>query len=236
MKTYKIHLIRHAMTKGNLEGKYVGQVDMPACSAGLKQVQQMVRDYDYPEVEAIVSSPLKRCIQTAKVIYPNKTPLIIDALKEYNFGEFEGRTADEMKEDEAFIEWLAGTNPKNPVPFGESQAEFAKRVCTAFTGLVDGIVKAGIENTAVFTHGGVIMALMTKFAIPEAPMQEWMTPNGCGYTLRIDPMIWSRGKKLEAFAECPPVPMSEDEEYAKWDYYKDDDFDISEYVNEDTEK
>ena len=72
------------------------------------------------------------------------------------------------------------------------------------------------------THGGVIMALMAAFAIPEAPMHEWLTPNGCGYTLRIDPFLWSHTGKLEAIAECPALPISEDDERALWDYYPSD--------------
>ena len=86
-------------------------------------------------------------------------------------------------------------------------------------------MQSGVKSTAIITHGGVIMALMTAFAVPEAPMHEWMTPNACGYTLRLDPSIFLRTGKLEAFSECPAVPMTEDDERALWDYYPEDNFD-----------
>lgn len=233
MKTYQIHLIRHAMTAGNLAGQYIGHTDMPACEEGLRQVRQMQEQFGYPEVQAVLSSPLKRCLQTAELAYPDKTPAVLDGLIEYNFGEFEGRTAEELMDDEDFTEWLAGTNPTKAVPFGDSYASFGRRISACFERIVDSIIAAGIDSTAVFTHGGVIMAIMEKYALPEAPMNEWLTPNGCGYTLRIDPWLWNRGKKLEAIDECPAMPLTADDT-AGWDYYPDDDdFDITPYINED---
>ncbi len=222
MKTYQIHLIRHATTQGNLDGQYIGHTDMDATEEGLRQIDVLKQEYGgYPQVDAVFSSPLKRCLQTAKRIYPDKEPIVIEGLSEYDFGEFEGKTADELKDEEAFQNWLAGTHPEVPLPFGESQVGFNNRICETFVKIIHGILQSGVKSTAVVTHGGVIMALMAAFAIPEAPMHEWLTPNACGYTLRIDPSLFMRTGKLEAFAECPAVPLSEDDERALWDYYPD---------------
>lgn len=231
MRTYQIHLIRHAVTAENLEGRYIGHTDTPASEYGLRQIRELIDTYGgYPQADAVFSSPLKRCLQTAALIYPDKKPIVADSLIEYDFGEFENRTADELKDTEAFKTWLAGTSPETPVPFGESQVGFNRRVCTCFAKIVDGIIKAEVKSTAVITHGGVIMSLMAAFALPEASMHEWMTPNGCGYTLRIDPSVWMRGNKLEAFSECPAMPLTEDREREMWDYYpsaEEDDYDIT---------
>jgi len=223
MKTYQIHLIRNAMTDENLEGKYIGHTDVKLCEEGIVQVEQMKEDYIYPEVEAVFSSPLSRCTDTARLIFPERVPTVMNGLIEYDFGEFEGKTAEELKNDEDFAEWLSGTNPRKAAPFGESNAGFTYRVCACFEKIVDGIIKTGVKSTAIVTHGGVIMALMAAYAIPEAPMHEWLTPNGCGYSLRIDPAIWSRGKKLEAYAECPSVPLTNEQERALWDVYDNED-------------
>ena len=160
-------------------------------------------------------------------------------LIEYDFGDFEGCTADELKEFDTFKVWLAGSQPDTPVPFGESQTQFNKRICDCFNKIVEGIIQSGVESTAIITHGGVIMSLMAAFAIPEAPMHEWLTPNGCGYTLRVDPSVWKFGGKLEAINECPAPPESVDAEREGWDTFdfdpEKDDFDISEYVNDYTD-
>ena len=219
MKTYQIHLIRHALTAENLEGRYIGHTDVPLCEDGIKQVEQMKEEMEYPSVDAVFTSPLSRCIDTAKLIYPEHEPVVINELIEYDFGEFEGKTAEDLKDDEDFAEWLSGTNPRKAAPFGESNASFSYRVCACFEKIVDGIISSGVKSTAVITHGGVVMALMAAYAIPEAPMHEWLTPNGTGYTLRIDPSIWMRGKKLEAFRECPSYPLTAEEERALWDVY-----------------
>ncbi len=240
MKTYTVHLIRHALTNENAEGKYIGQTDVDPSKEGLLQIKNLMNENEgYPYADVVISSPLKRCIETAKTIYPEKEPVLMKGLIEYDFGDFEGMTADELKDLDTFKEWIAGTSPDVPVPFGESQKEFNERICTCFAGIVEGIIKSGTSSTAIITHGGVIMSLMAAFAIPEAPMHEWLTPNGCGYTLRIDPSVWRMGQKLEAFAECPPIPQQIDAQRDMWDTFDydpdNDDFDISEYINDYTD-
>ncbi len=221
MKTYQIHLIRHALTQGTIDGKYIGHTDEPLCDEGKAQLKDIMENYgEYPEVDAVFCSPLKRCIETAQTIYPDRNPIILDDLREYDFGEFEGKTAEELKDDEDFIEWLAGTNPHKAAPFGDSQMRFNYRVCQAFEKIVDGVIEAGVKNTAIVTHGGVIMSIMAAYALPEASMHEWLTPSCCGYTIRITPSIWSRGMKVEAIDECP-APQRE-ETHELWDVYDPD--------------
>ncbi len=240
MKTYKIHLIRHALTSENTEGKYIGQTDVNASEEGLAQIKALMEDGEgYPEADVVISSPLKRCIQTAKLIYPNKEPVIMENLREYDFGEFEGCTADELKDLDSFKTWLSGKEPDTPVPFGESQTEFGNRICSCFVKIIEGIIKSGTNSTVVITHGGIIMSLMANFAIPEAQAHDWLTPNGCGYTMRVDPSIWRMGHRLEAFAECPPIKQQIDAEREAWDTFDydpdKDDFDISEYIDDYTD-
>lgn len=240
MKTYTVHLIRHAMTKENTEGKYIGQTDVEPTKEGLAQIKNLMNENEgYPYADVVISSPLKRCTETAKLIYPKKEPVIMQDLIEYDFGDFEGMTADELKDLDTFKDWISGAHPEEPVPFGESQKEFNDRICKCFIRIIDGIIKSGTRSTAIITHGGVIMSLMTAFAIPEAPMHEWLTTNGCGYTLRIDPTVWRMGQKLEAFAECPPIPQQIDAEREMWDTFDfdpdKDDFDISEYIDDYTD-
>ncbi|MBQ7638711.1 MAG: histidine phosphatase family protein, partial [Clostridia bacterium] len=149
-----------------------------------------------------------------------------DKLIEYAFGEFEGMTADELKGEKEFSEWLSG-GPEARAPFGESNEEFQKRVSRSFYDIVNGVIKAGTESVVIITHGGVIMTIMQMFAVPQAPMCEWLTPNGCGYTLNVIPSIWGNTTKVEAFAEIPLNPFEEDEddESINWDIEIDpDDF------------
>lgn len=210
MKTYKIHLIRHGLTQSNLDGKYAGHSNVSLCEQGVKQLEQMVKDYEYPACDALFCSPLARCLETAGIVYPDKKPIIINELIEYNLGEFEGKTADELKNNELFSVWLSGDADTAP-PFGESNRQFGTRVGTSFLKIVDGLIKTGTTSASLVTHGGVIMALMHCFAVPELPMTSWLVPNGCGYTICITPSLWSRVQKFEALCELPIVEENEAE-------------------------
>lgn len=205
MKSYYIHLIRNGLTQANLDGRYIGHTDEPLCEEGMRALEKLRNEYAYPPVDALLSSPLCRCTQTARILYPEKEPLVIDGLIEYNFGEFEGKTAQELQSYPMFPGWLAGEPDAQP-PFGESARAFSSRLTGCFKKIAEGLMKTGTTRVAIVTHGGVIAALLTAFGIPEAPMHEWLTPSGCGYTLRITPSLWMRGNKFEVIAEIPTEP------------------------------
>ena len=218
MKTYTVHLIRHALTKGNLEGRYIGQTDEELCKEGIEQLEQMKRDYDYPVVDVVFSSTLKRCIQTASIIYPQKQVIQMREFEECDFGEFEGHTAEELQPYEEFSQWLSGGEDARPLN-GESNGEFATRVCSCFIKTVDGMIKTGTQNAAIITHGGVIMSILAAFGVPELPMTEWLCPSACGFTMRITPSLWSKLKKVEVINEVPADPLTDAQEERLWDYY-----------------
>ena len=202
MKSYIVYIIRNGETKEEVEGKYIGHTDVELSGEGRKQLESMRDKLVYPPVDAVISSPLKRCTETAAILYPDNKFITIDSLIECNFGEFEGKDAEELKDYPVFPHWLAGEKGVEP-PFGESNEAFAKRVCEGFIKIIDGLIKTGTTRSAIVTHGGVIMALLTNFGLPQLPMHEWITPNGCGYTLRITPSLWMRGHKLEVVYEFP---------------------------------
>lgn len=225
MKTYQIHFIRNGLTDGNIAGQYIGQTDIPLSPDGVLQIKQIKEDMVYPNADAVFSSPMMRCTQTAHAIF-GKDPIVIDDLKEYDFGEFEGKTAEQLQDYEEFSLWLSG-GPDAAPPYGESNAEFSKRIYDCFVKIVNGLIKTGTTQSAIVTHGGVIMALLSMFGIPEAPMHEWRTPNACGYTVRITPSIWSKLQKMEVIAEIPePSRAIHDEDIDNYDDLSDFDDDI----------
>ena len=223
MKSYYIQLIRNGLTAGNVGGRYIGHTDEELSAEGIEQINQMKTDYKYPMVEAVFSSPLKRCTQTAKLIYPNCDPIVIDGFIEYNFGEFEGKSAEELESHPVFPDWLAGKKGVSP-PFGESNEEFSQRIAQTMIKVIDGIIQSGITKTAIVTHGGVIMALLSMFGLPEASMREWLTPGGCGYTIRVTPSLWSQGRKFEVFAQIPEIEG--EDEFRDID----DDFNVEDFL------
>ena len=134
---------------------------------------------------------------------------------------------DRLQDHPVFPDWLAGKKGVEP-PFGESNDEFANRIANAFIKIVDGLIETGVTHTAIVTHGGVIMALLTLFGLPQAPMHEWLTPGGCGYTIRITPSLWSQGRKVEVIAQIPEVEGEKD----CFGTDEDDDFNVEDYIND----
>ena len=208
MKSFTVYLFRHGLTKGNLNAQYIGHTDLPITTDSISALKSIKAKHHYPEVEAVFVSPLKRCIESAEIMFPKNNPLVINDLIEYNFGEFEGCTADDLKNNDDFREWLRGDMHARP-PYGESNAEFFARVCSAFEKIVDGMVKSGTETAAIVGHAGVLMAILACYGLPEAPMAHWQMEAGYGFKLRITPSLWMRANKLEV-ADTAPISMNKE--------------------------
>lgn len=202
MKSYIIHFIRHGAIDETLSGKYIGTTDVPLSEKGRLDLKKLDYEYRYPGTQVVFTSPLKRCTETCKILYPELNPLSITALSECNFGEWEGKTAEELKNDPDFEKWLAGDNSVKP-PRGESNADFTRRICRMFESIVEGLIKTGTTESVIVTHGGVIMTLLAVYGLSQAKPFEWTMDNGFGYSLRVTPMLWQRDKVCEVFRTIP---------------------------------
>lgn len=86
-------LIRHGETAGNQKQRYIGRrTDEPL----LPQSQEVLKQLDYGEPQAVYASPMLRCTQTASILFPGKPLNIIDELAECDFGEFENKNYLEL--------------------------------------------------------------------------------------------------------------------------------------------
>ena len=154
----EIILIRHVKTKGNTERRYIGSTDEDALFEELERLDPAM----YPDCGAVYSSCLKRAAQTAERIYGKRVSVIIyDAgLNELDFGRFEGKNYEELKDDPAYREWIASGGEAAPEN-GEGMRYFKERTAEAFIRALKNTEDA--QRIAIVTHGGVIMALCQKF-------------------------------------------------------------------------
>lgn len=201
MKSYIIHFVRHGMTDANVKGQYAGSWDIPVSDEGKKKLQDLKNTYEYPAAQEYYSSPLSRCLETCEILYPKVTPVVVDGLKECDFGDWEGKTTEELSSDSEYLRWIKSS--KIAPPNGESWDDFYKRIATSFEDIVTSLMKRGVTSAAVFTHGGVIMSLMSMYGIPKAKPFDWMVDNGCGYSVRITPGLWMRDKVFEVYQKIP---------------------------------
>jgi alpha-ribazole phosphatase len=174
----KIYLIRHGLTLGNTYRRYIGITDEPLCDEGIEQL----RTRKYPSADLIFASPLKRCIMTANIIYPETDVSqihICENLKEMDFGMFENKSYEDLKDEPEYIKWLE-SDGRNPFPGGEGRYEFTTRCQKAFDECL-GFIKRKFPNaqTAAFiVHGGTIMAIMEKYGTPKGEYYKWQIKNG----------------------------------------------------------
>ena len=91
MKNYRLSIFRHGLTKANLEGLYAGAgTDLPLCEEGIDQLKDLREEYRYPSVEAVFTSPLLRCTQTAEILFPGVKQYEVQDLREVHFGAVAG--------------------------------------------------------------------------------------------------------------------------------------------------
>lgn len=144
-----IALIRHAPTPGNIKKRYIGVTD-ESIIGGIKI------DKKYLNADIVISSPLKRCLETAELIYPNHEVVVYDGLSETNFGEFENRSYEDLKNEPSYIKWLE-TGGRSPFPGGEGIEEFTERSVKVYNEAVERFYG---KRISFVVHGGTIMAVM----------------------------------------------------------------------------
>lgn len=178
----KIIFIRHGKTQGNILKKYIGKTDEPLCSEGILILKQK----KFPECEMVVSSPMKRCTETTKIIYPDKKVAVSNDLRECDFGEFEGKNYLELSDNPRYQEWI-DSGGANTFPDGENPKEFRKRCVAAFEKKV--MEFSDLNTISFVVHGGTIMSVLEKYAVPKRSYYDYGIENGCGYITDFDGKI-----------------------------------------------
>lgn len=182
-----VYLIRHGQTQGNLERRYIGSTDQPLCAPG----REALAGKRAPAVGRVYASPLRRCRETAALLYPDMPQEIVEDLRECDFGAFEGHTYEELKDGPAYRAWLDTAGQAAP-PGGEGKADMARRTLAAFRSIAS---RHGPEDRiALVVHGGTIMTLLEELE-DSHQFYRWQVPNGGGFRCQWD------GERLTAEEE-----------------------------------
>ena len=185
-------LIRHGKTAGNLLGRYIGsRTDDPLCDEG----REGLAGKQLPEVERLYVSPMKRCVETAEILWPGfdrKKMQKVTDLRECDFGDFENKNYKELSGNGDYQAWI-DSNGTLPFPNGESMDAFKSRCLEAFARIVEEVSgaeqewiasgKTGIFRAGIVVHGGTIMAILEQYGYPKAAYFDYQVKNGCGYRL-----------------------------------------------------
>ncbi|HEV3245497.1 MAG TPA: histidine phosphatase family protein [Candidatus Paceibacterota bacterium] len=161
----KLVFVRHGQTDYNKQGIVQGQEkDPPLNAEGTAQVEKTALRIP-AEIDRIISSPLKRALQTAGILNKrlNKSIEVNDELKEFKYGSLAGKTWAEIVAvtgDEDVYEKDSNVT-FDYRPYG---GESAQDVKTRVSGFVDEAKKKYPAETILITaHGGIIDTMHVLF-------------------------------------------------------------------------
>ncbi len=169
-----LYLVRHGETEGSGEKRYKGSIDVPLSEKGVEQIKAAAvfigdavnRGHAHSRgagLSAVYCSPLSRALNSAAIIAESHglKPIIINNLKERNFGVWEGMTFTEIqgKYPIEFEAWANNPLKYSPVA-GESTIEVRDRVISALTGILDNHEN---EKIGIIAHGGVNRIILCHF-------------------------------------------------------------------------
>ena len=195
MSVMEIFWIRHGETPSNKEHRYLGgRTDESLSKEGRSFLEREKEAGRYSKAELLFSSPMKRCLETGAILYPDQESRKIEAFREMDFGTFEGKNYQELNGNPAYQAWI-DSNGTLPFPEGESREDFICRCQEGFFEMlreIEGLCSKNVgekgpigEKTeiplkiAAVVHGGTIMALFSSFYGGE--YFDYQVKNGGGY-------------------------------------------------------
>jgi alpha-ribazole phosphatase len=216
----EIYFIRHGATQANEEHRYLGRTDLSLSAHGRGKLAELAEKKTYPAVDAILTSPMARCRESAEILYPAQPLLEVPEWCEMDFGDFEMKNYEELNGNPAYQRWV-DSGGSMPFPGGEDRASFVGRVVCGMEnaaeylaellaqrscpecrggacGQADGEVAGPGLQVAAVVHGGTIMALLSHYC--GGDYFDYHVENGGGYRcslrLRGESIIIESVKKL----------------------------------------
>ena len=119
-------LIRHGKTPSNREHRYLGVTEEALSGEGRKQLEILAEKDILQKTWLLFISPMLRCQESAGILFPGKKAYPIEEWREMNFGAYEGKNYEDLKNDSYYQKWI-DSNGTLPFPEGESQQEYIKR-------------------------------------------------------------------------------------------------------------
>jgi alpha-ribazole phosphatase len=156
----RLLLIRHAQPDARAPDRCYGRLDVGLSARGERSARQLARALGAVSLTAVYTSPRIRATRTAQPLAAvnGLSPTIVDALRELDFGDFEGRRYEDIAREhpELFAAWM--NEPASfRFPGGESFADLRSRTLAATAAIRQ---RHPREVVAVVSHGGVIRAIL----------------------------------------------------------------------------
>lgn len=153
----ELWLIRHGETEWAISGQHTGTTDIPLTDRGRERAQG-IRDYlQHRAFKKVFVSPLGRARETCTIAGYGDEAIVDPNLIEWNYGDFEGKTTPDIREQ--YPSWLIWNGP---VPNGETVEQVGARTESV---IARSLTELGEEGGAValFAHGHVLRILTARW-------------------------------------------------------------------------
>lgn len=199
----EVRLIRHFATEGNLEKRYIGVTDekiktecIPERALKKEETGRYGKENGREkwEPELVIVSPLKRCRQTADILFPGTEQIGCEKMRECDFGLFEGKNYLELTGDPAYQSWIDSGGTES-FPGGEDPMDFRRRCICGFEEMMEKMIEEKRQKVGVVVHGGTIMSVMEAFDPGKQEFYHWQVKNGNGFRFQIREEEWQQGKR-----------------------------------------
>jgi broad specificity phosphatase PhoE len=148
-----VFLARHGETEWTVTRRHTGSTDVPLTDAGELQAVELGQLLTGVEPDRVLSSPLRRALDTARLAGFEDQVQQVDALREFDYGEYEGLTSDQIRAVRPDWDLF-----RDGCPGGETVEQVAARVKP----LLDEIVTAG-RRAILFGHGHCLRILAATY-------------------------------------------------------------------------
>jgi len=147
----EVVLVRHGQTEWSRTGRHTGRTDVPLTEEGERQARAVGAALRGREFALVLSSPLSRALDTARLA--GFEPEVRDDLAEWDYGEYDGLTTPEIREQVPdWTIWRYGAVG------GESVDQLAARADRVVEKLL------GVEgDVLVFSHGHFLRVLTARW-------------------------------------------------------------------------
>ncbi len=192
-----IHFIRHGITEGNKKRWYYGSSDISLDKDGVELLEELTKRGIYPNPDEgdYYTTGMKRTEETFEIIYGEKNHRHISLLQEMDFGIFEKKSYEELKENAVYQKWINDETGESSPPEGESINDFHRRIQKGYEEL-SGYHKlkefsmrheGKTAHSVIVCHGGVISSIMQNlFAESENNFYDWIPDPAHGYSVEFE--------------------------------------------------